>query len=66
MQNTRDVRIAVNEWLWPLQRVVVPIMKVGMQKKLSVTSQRRVTYCLAVWAGYYQFPIVNDRANKTI
>jgi hypothetical protein len=31
-QNTRDVRIAVNEWLWPLQRVIVPITKVGIQK----------------------------------
>jgi hypothetical protein len=66
MQNTRDVRIAVNKWLWPLQRVVIPITKVGTQKKLSIASQRRVKYCLAVWAGYYQFPIINDRANKTI
>jgi hypothetical protein len=66
MQNTRNVRIAVNEWLWPLQRVIIPITKVGMQKKLSITSQRRVKYCLAVWAGHYQFPIINDRANKTI
>jgi hypothetical protein len=66
MRNTRDVRIVVNKQLWPLQRVIVPIKKVGMQKKLSIASQRRVKYCLAVWAGYYQFPIVNDRANKTV
>jgi hypothetical protein len=55
--NTRDVRIAVNEQLWPLQRVVIPIMKVGTQKKLSIASQRRVKYRLAVWAGYHQFPL---------
>jgi hypothetical protein len=66
MRNTRNVTIIVDKWLWPLQRVVVPITKVRTEKKLSIASQRRIEDRFAVGAGDYKFPIVNDGTDKTV
>jgi hypothetical protein len=60
------VTITVDKWLWPLQRVVVPITKVRTEKKLLIASQRRIKDHFAVGAGDYKFPIINDRADETV
>jgi hypothetical protein len=60
------VTITVDKWLWPLQRVVVPITKVRTEKKLSIAAQRRIEDRFAVGAGDYTFPIVNDGTDETV